>query len=138
MSHTPGPWFDWENGIWNYDLNKLSGKLENARLIAVSPELLEALKMCVIERSGWLKAAKKVISRATGEESEMKVMSNFDAWWEQHGEDRDFVSESFERFWAQEYEGLQNSNSPKALIEGFKEVSKKSFVCGYRACEFNK
>jgi hypothetical protein len=44
--HTPGPWFDWEAGVWNYEPNKLLTNLEDARLIAVAPDLLACLIDC--------------------------------------------------------------------------------------------
>ena len=40
----------------------------NARLIAAAPDLLDALKHCVIERSEWLEEARAAIAKATGED----------------------------------------------------------------------
>jgi len=39
----------------------------DARLIAAAPELLVALKHCVIERSEWLEEARAAIAKAEGE-----------------------------------------------------------------------
>ena len=42
------------------------GDTSNAQLIAAAPDMLAALKMCVIERSEWLAEARTAIAKAEG------------------------------------------------------------------------
>lgn len=42
---TPGPWFDWDNGIWLIEPSKLLARSADAVLIATAPEMLAALKV---------------------------------------------------------------------------------------------
>lgn len=80
--HTPGPWFPTSDEHYVSPAANLGtliailheaeedGEAErraNARLIAAAPDLLEALKMCVIERSEWLSEARAAIAKATGQ-----------------------------------------------------------------------
>lgn len=39
--------------------------------------------------------------------------------------------EDFELFWAREFSGIDTSSQPRALIEAWKSVAKKSYVAGY-------
>lgn len=76
--HTRGPWFASDEDGEVYSLSDYSsvaivlmneeGKA-NARLIAAAPDLLAALKMCVIERSEWLDEARAAIAKAEGRSS---------------------------------------------------------------------
>lgn len=80
---TPGPWrFDRENdgrgliwidrGICNHIAYLSNGGVAeeteeaNGHLIAAAPDLLAALKMCVIERAEWLDEARAAIAKAEG------------------------------------------------------------------------
>jgi hypothetical protein len=90
--HTPGPWkivpswHDWivegpngEEIIWqdgNYNTPTIS--IEDARLIAAAPDLLEALKevydWCYPTDSAWAIKARAAIAKATGANNEMQLL----------------------------------------------------------------
>ena len=73
--HTPGPWhFDqnrdevtvYADNDWPVARLLEMGDTSNAQLIAAAPDMLAALKMCVIERSEWLAEARTAIAKAEG------------------------------------------------------------------------
>jgi hypothetical protein len=72
--HTPGPWPDpeYDNSDTSADqwwdvpgIARYIPREADAHLIAAAPDLLDALKHCVIERSEWLQEARAAIARAT-------------------------------------------------------------------------
>ena len=77
MTHIPAPWhFDrnrdeitiYADNDWPIAHLIGFGHAGTARLIAAAPELLDALKHCVIERSEWLDEARAAIAKATGDQ----------------------------------------------------------------------
>jgi 2-methylaconitate cis-trans-isomerase PrpF len=92
--HTPGPWnlypnnaSDWvvrkmfPDGQESHEIARCQSGMDNARLIAAAPELLEALKMAVsaLERSDYIQmdgdsvdvidVSRAAIAKAVGEKS---------------------------------------------------------------------
>jgi hypothetical protein len=81
-AHTPGPWFMTEGWVMAEadkkpiaNFNFYAATEANARLIAAAPELLEALRALLAERSHAAQlsdacfAARAAIARATGEQA---------------------------------------------------------------------
>lgn len=81
--HTPGPWKVINDSVWSVDAgicivrfaggNLVEESLENARLIASAPDLLEALRMamCYVSNEGSeeeYQQARAAIAKATGEQ----------------------------------------------------------------------
>ena len=77
--HTPGPWVQFcdhgrtiaimpagRPGAICKFTQKCGPTIANARLIAAAPDMLAALKYCVIERSEWLTEARAAIAKAEG------------------------------------------------------------------------
>ena len=58
--HTPAPWTSYP-----MPTKTMAEAKANRQLAIAAPDLLNALKMCVIERSEWLEEARAAIAKAT-------------------------------------------------------------------------